>query len=185
MTKKALVLLANGFEEIEAATPIDVLRRAGVEVTTAGVGGTLIEGAHGVSFKADADLASVTADGFDMLVLPGGMPGAKHLGESAKAKSLAETMVAAGKKVAAICAAPVLTLGAWGLLKGKKATCYPGMESMFPADVVFVADTVVMDGDITTSRGPGTALPFSFSLTAQLVGQDKADEVATAMLLKK
>lgn len=185
MTKKALILLANGFEEIEAATPIDVLRRAGVEVTTAGVGGTLIEGAHGVSFQADKDLASVTADGFDLLVFPGGMPGAKNLGESAKAKSLAETMVASGKKVAAICAAPVMTLGAWGMLDGKKATCYPGMESMFPAGVVFLADTVVVDGAITTSRGPGTALPFSFSLTAQLVGQDKADEVATAMLLKK
>lgn len=183
MTKKALVLLAPGFEEVEAATPIDVLRRAGIEVTVAGLGGTLVPGAHGLAFQADRDLASVTADGFDLLVFPGGMPGAKNLGGSAQAKILAETMVAAGKKVAAICAAPVMTLGAWGLLNGRKATCYPGMESMFPEKVIFVPDAVAVDGDITTGRGPGAAPAFSLSLAEQLAGRDKADAVASAMLL--
>lgn len=183
MSKKALILLAEGFEEIEAATPIDVLRRAGCDVVSAGLTGTEIKGAHGLVFKTDIALSALSGD-FDMIVLPGGMPGAKHLGDSAEAKKLATDMCAAGKLVASICAAPVMTLGAWGLLNGKKATCYPGMEGMFPAGVIFSPERVVVDGAITTSRGPGTALEFAICLAGQIAGRDVADKLASDMLLK-
>lgn len=182
MAKKAVVVLAEGFEEIEAVTPIDVLRRAGVEVTVAGLGGLTITGAHGVPYGAEVELDKVTGD-FDLVVFPGGMPGSKNIGESAAAKAFAEKMSAAGKKVAALCAAPVFTLGAWGLLDGKTATCYAGMESMFPAGVKFSSEKVVVDGNIITSRGPATALPFALVLAGELMGQDVSEQVARDMLV--
>ncbi len=184
MRKKALVLFADGFEEIEAATPVDVLRRAGAEVTAAGVGGIERRGARGMAFRLDATLESALAGEYDLLVLPGGMPGAAHLGECAPARALAEKMCAEGRLVAAICAAPVKTLGAWGLLDGKRATCYPGMEAEFPAAVVFSPERVVVDGNVTTSRGPGTALEFALCLAAQLAGDAVAEKVGQAMLAK-
>ena len=184
MAKKALVLFANGFEEIEAATPVDVLRRADVEVTTAGVGGTQITGARNIVVLTDTTLENAAAQEFDCIVFPGGMPGAKNLGESALARDIATKMLATGKLVSAICAAPVHTLGAWGLLDGRRATCYPGLEKGFPAGVIFSPERVVVDGKITTSRGPGTALEFSLSLAAQLAGDDVAKKVGQDMLVK-
>ncbi len=183
MKKKVVVLLADGFEEIEAVTPVDALRRAGAEVTLAGVGGAARTGAHGVVYPTDAVLAKLAGD-FDLLVLPGGMPGAKNLGESPDARNLAEKMFKAGKVVAAICAAPVMTLGAWGILDGKNAACYPGMEKMFPAGVKFSAERVVVDGNIVTSRGPGTALEFSIALVRKLIGEKEADQLVRDMLVK-
>lgn len=182
MAKKAVVVLAEGFEEIEAVTPIDVLRRAGVEVTVAGIGGLTVTGAHGVPYGAEVALDRLSGD-FDMIVFPGGMPGSKNIGDNATAKSLAQTMAAAGKKIAAICAAPVFTLGAWGLLDGKNATCYAGMESMFPAGVKFSSENVVVDGNIITSRGPATALPFALVLAGELMGKDVSGQVARDMLV--
>lgn len=181
MAKKAAVLLADGFEEIEAVTPIDILRRAGVEVLVAGISGKHATGAHGLVVNADV-LATELGDDLNLLVFPGGMPGSKNLGESPVAESLAKRLHASGKLVAAICAAPVFTLGAWGLLNGKRATCYPGMEGMFPAEVAFVPERVVMDGNIITSRGPGTATEFSLSLAALVAGPEKADEIAKAIV---
>lgn len=183
MTKKAVVLLAEGFEELEALSPVDVLRRAGVEVTVAGVGGLNIKSAHDVTVAADVLLDKLSGD-FDMVILPGGMPGSKNLGDSPAARALTEKMLAGGKLVASICAAPVFTLAAWGMLDNKKATCYAGMEKMFPPSVKFSSERVVVDGAITTSRGPGTALDFAFALAAQLVGQGVADKVAGDMLVK-
>jgi 4-methyl-5(b-hydroxyethyl)-thiazole monophosphate biosynthesis len=182
MGRKALVLLAEGFEEVEAATPIDVLRRAGAEVTVAGVTGIAPKGAHGVPYTADMLLDEVSGD-FDLIVFPGGMPGAKNLGESADARALARRMFAEGRLVAAICAAPVFTLGAWGILDGRKGTCYPGMEGMFSEKVHFSPDRVVTDGMVTTSRGPGTAMQFSIALAGQLMGEAAAKQVADAMLV--
>lgn len=183
MGKKAVVFLADGFEEIEAAAPIDVLRRAGAEVVVAGVSGLKATGAHGLVYAADAELASLSGD-FDLVVAPGGMPGAKNIGESPAARALAEKTLAAGKLVAAICAAPVMTLAAWGMLDNRRATCYQGMEGMFSPAVKFSPDRVVVDGNIITSRGPGTAVEFGLVLAAQLMGADAADEVAKAMLVK-
>ena len=183
MSKKAVVVLAEGFEELEAGAPVDVLRRAGVAVTVAGLGGMDVKSAHDMVFVADA-LVDGLSDDFDLIVLPGGMPGSKNLGESPVVKALTEKMLAGGKLVSAICAAPIFTLGAWGMLDNRKATCYAGMEGMFPKTVTFSPETVVVDGKITTSRGPATAIPFALSLAAQLQGQAKADEVAAAMLVK-
>lgn len=183
MNRSVIVLLADGFEEIEAVTPIDVLRRAGAEVTVAGIGGLEIEGAHGLTFYTDIEIEEAAAD-YELVILPGGMPGAKYLGESRAARTLVEKTILSGDKVAAICAAPVLTLGAWGFLNGKEATCYPGMEKLFPDNVKFVPESVVIDGIITTSRGPGTAMEFAFALAEQLMGTDIAKKVASDMLVQ-
>lgn len=183
MAAKAIVVLAEGFEEIEAITPVDVLRRAGVEVTLAGVGGTAIRGAHGLAVSADAALESVTGL-FDLIVLPGGMPGAKNIGESAAARALTQKMLDGGKLAASICAAPVFTLGAWGMLDNRSATCYQGMEGMFPKAVNFSSERVVMDGNIITSRGPGTAMEFALVLAGKLAGQETAVQLAKDMIVK-
>lgn len=182
MSKKALVLLAEGFEEIEAAAPIDVLRRAGAEVTVAGVGTLTPKGAHGLAYTADVLFEQVGGE-FDLIVFPGGMPGAKNLGETAKAAELAKKMAAEGRLVAAICAAPIFTLGAWGILDGRRATCYAGMEGMFPEKVTFSSERVVVDGNVITSRGPGTATDFALALAAQLMGEAAAKQVASDMLV--
>lgn len=182
MAKKAVVLLANGFEEIEAVTPIDILRRAGLEVTVAGVGGMTLTGSHGLVVSAETPVAGIDAN-YDMLVLPGGGQGSENLGKSPEAKRLAGELLAAGKIVGAICAAPVLTLGAWGFLSGKKATCFPGMESRFPKDVAFSSDPVVVDDNIITSRGAGTAMAFSLALVAGLLGRAAADDIAREIVL--
>lgn len=182
MLKRALVLLAGGFEEIEAVTPVDVLRRAGVEVVLAGLSGLVVTGAHGVVIRADTWLGDFTSE-LEMLILPGGMPGAQILGESAPARALAEKLIEEDKYVTAICAAPVMTLGTWGLLNGRTATCYPGMESMFPETVTFSPDPVVIDGKFVTSRGPGTAFAFSLQLAALLMGRETAEKVGREMLV--
>ncbi len=182
MANKAAVLLANGFEEIEAATPIDVLRRAGVEVTVVGVGSLHIRGAHDLTYTADLLIDEVNED-FDLVVLPGGMPGARNLGDSKEARALTEKALKDGKLVAAICAAPVYTLGAWGILDHRRATCYPSMEEMFPSTTKFILDRVVVDDKVTTSRGPGTALEFSLSLVLQLLGAEVAKKIAADMLV--
>ncbi len=184
MTKKAAVLLANGFEEVEAATPIDVLRRAEVEVTVVGVGGLHLRGAHDLIYTADLEIEKVSGD-FDLVVLPGGMPGARNLGDSKEARALTERTLKAGKLVAAICAAPVFTLGAWGILDHRQATCYPSMEEMFPSSTVFKMERVVVDDRVTTSRGPGTALEFSLALVGQLLGPQVAEKIAGDMLVIK
>ncbi|MBI4358804.1 MAG: DJ-1/PfpI family protein [Candidatus Omnitrophica bacterium] len=183
MAKKVLIILADGFEEIEAITPVDVLRRAGVEVTIAGLSGKTITGAHGVKFQTD-----VTFDEYkdlpDAIILPGGMPGAKNLGESPKVAGLVKKMNRQNKVVGAICAAPALALAPTGILNGKKATCYPGFEKNFPSSVAFSSDRVVVDGNIITSRGPGSALEFALELVEKLVSKEKAETLSEGMLVK-
>jgi 4-methyl-5(b-hydroxyethyl)-thiazole monophosphate biosynthesis len=180
---RAVVLLATGFEEIEAVTPVDVLRRADVEVVTAGLGGRRIVGAHGVPFEADTTVADVP-DEIDLLVLPGGMPGSENLARSPEVQALVKRVHGAGKKVASICAAPALALSPSGVLDGRKATCYPGFEEKFPSGVTPLEDRVVVDGDLITSRGPGTALEFALTLVRELVSSEKADELQLAMLAR-
>jgi 4-methyl-5(b-hydroxyethyl)-thiazole monophosphate biosynthesis len=181
MGKSAIVLLAEGFEEIEAVTPADVLRRAGVEVTVAGLGGLTVAGGHGIVLTGDKPFADLREESFDAVILPGGMPGAANLGASEQVKQFCRRHAEAGRVVAAICAAPAKALAVFGLLEGKAATCYPGFEDEFPASATVREEPVVVDGTLVTSRGPGTALPFAYALTELLVGAGTAGELREAM----
>ncbi len=172
------VLLAEGFEEIEAVTIIDVLRRAEVEVTTLGVGGAEVMGAHGIAIRADSLLVDAARD-WDAVILPGGLPGATTLRDDPDVQDLIRAQHAAGRRVAAICAAPI-ALASAGVLTGKRATSYPG----FPLDgAEYCDDLVVVDGTVTTSRGPGTAMAFALQLTADLVSPEVADQLRQGMLV--
>jgi len=177
------VVLAEGFEEIEAVTPIDVLRRAGLSVTTVGLSGKTVTGSHGIVLTADQTWDEVATLTPDVLLLPGGMPGSKNLGQHASLKEMA-TRVADSGRLAAICAAPAFTLGSWGLLAGRKATCYPGFETQFPADVEFQAEPVVVDDRILTANGIGAAMEFSLQLVALLLDQTTAGKLRTQMLCR-
>ena len=164
-----IVFLANGFEEIEALTPIDVLRRAGEHVVTVGIGGTTVRGAHGIVVEADTDDAHLPEETPHMVVLPGGMPGATHLDESAVvADTLSRTAVKGGY-LTAICAAPMV-LGHRGYLRGRRATCYPGFEDELTGAEVIKKPCVVRDGTVITATGMGVALPFALSLVEALQG---------------
>jgi 4-methyl-5(b-hydroxyethyl)-thiazole monophosphate biosynthesis len=183
MPKTVLVILAEGFEEVEAIAPIDVLRRAGVRVTIAGVTGLQVKGSRNIGVQADALLKDIQ-DLPDAVILPGGLPGATNLARSEDVARIVKKMSSAGKLVAAICAAPAVVLAPLGLLEGKKATCYPGCESDFSSKTVYLKDRVVVDGNIITSQGPGTALEFALAIAARLAGQEMADTVRGKMLIK-
>jgi 4-methyl-5(b-hydroxyethyl)-thiazole monophosphate biosynthesis len=175
---KALVPLAEGFEELEAVTIIDVLRRAGVEVTVAALADNPVEGSHALRISADAALDGVKDEVFDAVVLPGG-PGAKRLREDARVLAVVRRVAREGRLVAAVCAAPTV-LEAAGVLAGKRATVYPG-NTLPSAEQVEAR--VVVDGQVITSRGPGTALEFALAVAAQLAGAPKAAELARAMIV--
>ncbi|MCB9899411.1 MAG: DJ-1/PfpI family protein [Planctomycetes bacterium] len=177
---RAVVLLAPGFEEIEAVTVIDVLRRAGVETSSLATTARDVKGAHGIVLRADGLLAERAAETWDVVVLPGGMPGATNLRDDAVVQELLSRQERRGGLVAAICAAPI-ALARAGLLEGRAATCFPGFESQLGgADVR--EERVVVDGPVTTSRGPGTSLEFALSLVEQLVGADQAESLGASML---
>ena len=173
------VFLAEGFEEMEALAPIDRLRRVGVEVTTVGVGGKLIKGAHGVGFTADSDGEDLDFSDVDCVVLPGGMPGTTNLDASPMVEIC--LMKAAEKKalISAICAAPSV-LGHKGLLKGKKATCFPGFEEDL-LGALHTGAPVEKDGNIITARGAGVALDFALALVAELKGETAAKELRESL----
>lgn len=174
------VFLAEGFEEVEALTPVDYLRRAGIEVTTVGVGGEYITGAHGIVVKADLCECKVCAgDDIEMVVLPGGMPGTLNLKASEKVNEFIDKAVAKDAFVAAICAAPSI-LGEKGLLQGKNAICYPGFEDKLLGACVCDRQAVV-DGKIITARAAGAAADFAFELIAALKDKDAAEAVRTAV----
>lgn len=180
MKKRAAVLLAEGFEETEAVTVIDVLRRADVEVHVLGVGQARIVGSHGIVIEADRPLAQAQGP-FDAVILPGGMPGAATLRDSDAVKSFVVAEHARGAVTAAICAAPI-ALGRFGLLKDKQATCYPGFEQQLTGAHVEVRP-VVVDGNIITSRGVGTALKFSLTLVERLTNAETRATLAERMLV--
>jgi len=166
--KRVLVPLAEGFEELEAVTIIDILRRAGLEVVVASLAGSPVTGAHGIRLAADEPLAALAAQDFDMIALPGGMPGAQHLKDDPRIAALIRRLHDAGRPVAAICAAPMV-LAAAGVLAGRRATSYPGFLADATATTV-VGDAVVADRGVITSRGPGTALDFALALVEELEG---------------
>ena len=173
----ALVLLAEGFEEIEAVTIVDVLRRGDVAVTTASLAGKHVVGSHDISIEADALLDSVSVEDFDALVLPGG-PAAKTLREDVRAQAAIQRAAAAGKLVAAVCAGPT-ALEVAGVLRGKRATVYPG--NALPSATV-VEDRVVEDGNVITSRGPGTSMAFALKVVERLSGSAIAKTTAERLL---
>lgn len=179
--KTAVIILADGFEEIEAITPADLLRRAGVQVVMAGLSGLTVVGARGVKVVADTLLEQVPP-GWDLLVLPGGLPGARHLADSPLVHQKIRESWARDAWVAAICAAPALVLGAHGHLSGRAFTGYPGTETSVTG-ALYRADAVVVDGRLVTSRGVGTAGAFSLKLVEILVGGAQAAQVAQAVLL--
>jgi len=176
------VLLAPGFEEIEAITVIDVLRRAELETVTLSIGAVSVQGAHGITVQADGVLASHDDELFDLIVLPGGMPGSTHLRDDDRVQALLSAQHQRNGKLAAICAAPI-ALSRAGVLKQRTATSYPGFEEQLDCGS-YRNDTVVVDGPITTSRGPGTALAFALSLVSQLRGPDAAAALAQRMLIE-
>lgn len=178
---RVCVFLADGFEEIEGLTVVDILRRAGVDTKTVSVTGSLqVTGAHQIQVQADACLKDVDFEETELLVLPGGMPGTKNLGACRELTDLLVNFAGKGRKLAAICAAPSV-LGDLGLLKGRKAACYPGFEARLTgAEVTF--EKVAVDGNVTTSRGMGTAIPFALALVAQLVSAEKAREIKEGII---
>ncbi len=178
---RVCVFLADGFEEIEGLTVVDILRRAGVDTQTVSISGSrMVTGSHQIPVQADVCMEEADFLNTELLVLPGGMPGTKHLGACGELTRLLVQFAQEGKKIAAICAAPSI-LGDLGLLKEKKAVCYPGFEErLTKAQVVY--DKVAADGNITTSRGMGTAIPFALALTEQLVSKEKADEIKKSIL---
>ncbi len=179
--KQVCVVLAEGFEEIEGLTVVDLLRRAGISVTTASVSGhQKVTGSHNISVIADALFEDVDFSEMDMMVLPGGMPGTKNLKAHSGVASQLNHMISQGKEIAAICAAPSV-LGSLGLLKGKQACCYPGFEDqLLGADVIY--EPVAKSAQVITSRGMGTAIPFGLALVERLTDQETADKLAASVI---
>lgn len=178
---RVYIFLADGFEDIEGLTVVDLMRRAGIQIDTVSITDTkTVTTSHGIEMKTDCIFSETDFLDADMLVLPGGMPGTKYLGEYQPLKDLLKEFYEKGGKVAAICAAPSV-FADLGFLKGRKATSYPSfMERLTGAETVELP--VVTDGNVTTSRGLGTAVPFALNLIAQLMGQAKADEVADSIV---
>lgn len=178
---RVLVPLAQGFEEIEALTVVDILRRAGVEVVTAGLDDPPVEASRKTRHLPDVKLDAVLHEMFDAVVLPGGQPGTNHLKADRRIIECLRRHAKAGKWVAAICAAPMV-LGEAGLLAGRKATSYPSVRDQL-GDVKYLEDRVVVDGRIVTSRGPATAMEFALRLAELLCGAEKAREIKRAVLM--
>ena len=180
---KVLIHFADGFEEVEAITPVDVLRRAGCEVTTVSVTGKKeVTSTHGLVIIADKLFVEADYQSAVAIVLPGGQPGADNLNHHEGLRNQLRTFQAQGKIIAAICAAP-LVLGGAGILKGKKATCYPGFESSLTG-ATCTGSMVEIDGNIFTGKGPGAAMQFSLALAERLAGKSKADELRKAMIIE-
>lgn len=179
------IFLADGFEEIEALTPADLLRRVGVEVTLAGVTGDVAVGAHGIKVVCDMSAADAadkicSPEGAEMIVLPGGLPGADNLFASEDVSRSISAMKESGGFIAAICAAPYI-LGQKGLLDGRMATCYPGFEDKLTGAETYDCD-VIRDGEIITGRAMGSATEFALELVSAIKGEDAAEKLRDAII---
>jgi 4-methyl-5(b-hydroxyethyl)-thiazole monophosphate biosynthesis len=184
--KKVYVFLADGFEDVEALIPVDVLRRGGVDVTTVSISDfPLVQSAHGVNMEADIMFEQGDFSDADLIFLPGGMPGASNLFAHKGVCKAVVDQFAAGKKVAAICASPAVVLAPLGILEGKEATCYPGFESALAENnAAYTGALFTVDGNVTTGEGPAAAFPFAYELLAQLVNKQTSDQIAEGMRFK-
>ncbi len=178
---RVAVILADGFEEVEAIAVIDVLRRAGIDTVVAGLHDGHIASARNVKVVPDGVVDAVRVDDFDMLVLPGGQPGSDNLNADLRVKKLITDFSAKGKLTGAICAAPYVLANA-GVLAGKRATSYPSYKDKL-GGAAYEEKAVVVDGNVVTSRGAGTALAFGLAIVERLVSREKAEKVRDAMLI--
>ena len=179
----SFLFLADGFEEIEALSVIDIMRRAGMKVTTVSVSeSATVTGAHGIQVVADTLLPDTDCSVADWLILPGGMPGAVNLAGCSKLCELLKSQHANGGKVAAICASPAVVLAPLGILNGKEATCYPGFEKELKNSTIS-ENSVAVDGNVITANGPATATLFALAIVANSLGEEVSRSVAEGMLL--
>lgn len=194
--QKVFLFIADGFEEVETVTPLDYLRRCGADLTLVGVGAKVIRSSRGLSVTCDLTLADLIGDGAEakknaerlaedtvLAILPGGLPNSRTLGENAELHSFITGMVKHGGLVAAICAAPALALGQWGLLDGKQFTCYPGMGEDLSTKPVTGA-RVIRDGQFITACGAGAAEEFAFALVDALYGEKKLAELKSSIVAR-
>jgi len=187
--KKVLILLAGGFEEVEAITPIDYLRRAGIAVTVAAIENDLaVKGSHGIELRAETCLKDLLKDGpsgWDGVIVPGGLPGTDNIAASKEVGDFLMAMGKAGKLISAICAAPARVLYPLGFLEGKKFTCYPGEQEKVlstSSKLEWKQDRVVVDGNLITSRGPGTAGEFACAIIDKLLGDGEGKKISGMVL---
>ncbi len=178
---RVAVILADGFEEVEAIAIIDVLRRAGIDTVIAGLHEGPVASARSVKLIPDALIDAVKAEEFDMIVLPGGQPGSDNLNADPRVKELLRSFSQKGKLTGAICAAPYVLANA-GVLQGKRATSYPSYKDKL-GNAVYEEKAVVIDGNVLTSRGAGTALTFGLAIVEKLISKDKAEKIKDAMLI--
>ena len=180
---KVYEFLANGFEEIEGLAPVDILRRGGVDIKTVSITGSeWVETSHGVTLKADMRFEDIQDFGdADMLLLPGGMPGSTHLNEHEGVRQALIAHHKAGKRIGAICAAPMV-LASTGILNGKKATCYPGFEQYFAADTEYTGNLYEEDGNVITGEGPAATLPYAYKILSYFVGNEAVAELQKGMM---
>jgi 4-methyl-5(b-hydroxyethyl)-thiazole monophosphate biosynthesis len=180
---KLYFFLANGFEETEAITPLDLCRRAGIECITVGIGGAQVTGAHGICVRADLSESEFDASDADGIILPGGMPGTLNLESSRVVTDAVLEVYNRGGLTAAICAAPKI-LGGLGLLNGRRATCYPSFET-YLEDAEYIDERCVSDGNIITAKGAGAAVDFGLAIVKYFCGEEKAEGLATAFIANK
>ncbi len=181
MIKKAILPLAEGFEEIEAVVCIDLLRRAGIKVDVVGLTNLIISGSRKIRIKTTKKINQISYP-YDACILAGGMPGAKNLASSTNINQLIKKMAREKKIIAAICASPAIILAPLGILDNKKATCYPGMEKSFSPSTIYKNKKVVVDENIITSQGPATAFQFALGIIEKLVGKKISDKVKESIL---
>ncbi|MBO6133610.1 MAG: DJ-1/PfpI family protein [Lachnospiraceae bacterium] len=175
--KKVACLLADGFEEIEGLTVVDMCRRAGIDIKTASISDSLeVTSSNGITVKADCKFDDIKFDEMDMIVLPGGGLGTENLEKFAPLKDVLLSFNEKGKFISAICAAPRI-LGDLGLLKGKKAICFPGLEGRLTGATIMSNEKCVTDGHIVTARGMGASVEFAAAIITQLLGAEKAEEI--------
>lgn len=182
---KAIVYLASGFEEAEAIIPIDMFRRAGIDVTLSSVDQEKrVTGSHGVQILADMDVSESNNENYDIVFLPGGMPGAVNLAQSWAVNERIIKMASEGKIVSAICASPAVVLANAGLLDGRNATCFPGTEK-YSSKKGFLAEGVVVDGNIITAKSAAYAFELAFAVIEKAISKEKADEVSSAVYYRR